>query len=1163
MKVLAAIHPLRSDHVNITVPVGTTLSDILAEVQPDAMLRSSAHIYIDQHYIPRENWPRVRPKNGATIYVRAFVPPQGGDQGKDLLRNVLIIGVAVAALALGGPLGGAIFPFLGAGVGGALAQMAIGVGGMLLVNALVPPRTTSDPAADSPTKFIESARNTADPFGVVPVLFGTTKIVPKYAAEPITEIVGDDQYLRMLFLWGVGPLDITNFKIGETDLADFTDVEIEHRYGYDTDTPVTLYPSVVDQQNFEITLSEADGYTIRTSDDNADEVGVEFVFPDGLITVNSDGSRASASVAIELEYSVAGANSWQNIPTAGGARTFDDSWTNISAGAFNQVTFTHQLTNAIRHGITWKVPTRGQFDVRIKRLTADSTVDTVRDIIEWVTLRRVTNESPINSPVPVALTALRIKATDQLSNVIDEFSGYASSVCPDWDSGSSTWITRATKNPASLYRYGLQNNGLQVPYDDSSIDLTMMEYWHEYCDTQGFEFNQNRDFQASVWEMLADIAASGRASPQMVNGKYSVVIDEAKNPVSHVTPRNSLNFKASKVFVDTPHAFRVQFNNEEKDYANDEVRVYLPGYDTTNATKFETISFPGVTSPDLVTKHARFNELVAIQRPETWEFTQDMEVLAYNRGDVVLITHDVLLVGLAFGRIKSVTLDGSSNCTAITVDEMLTMEIGNAYGVSIRTVADAAVTASLVNVPGDQHTVMFVSAIPAASAPSPGDLFGFGILGAETDKALVIAITPQSDFSADVVAVPYRTEVYDGDADALPPFVSNLTPVETTPDVVIEQVRSDETVLTVGPGNSLVVHINVKVQPVTNMGATLQVQSRPSLTNERFINAEVDSYVGNEVSIGNVRTGEYVDVRVRWVIQGLLVPGAWNTIFNHRVVGKSTPPNALQNMTISTFGGQAFIRWDTPAELDVIFGGEVQFRHSADPSPVWGNSTSIGDSAHARTLFATLPLKPGAYLARVFDDSGNQSDVVTTNTKQASVLEFAPVTDVDEGSAFSGDMSDVQSDGTYLSLAGGLFDDITDVDAIPSIDTALAGAPAPTVGTYLFASGFDFTTVKRVRLTTRITSFNAGVNDDIDSWDGNIDDRTDFDGTDTADCDCIIYVRMTDTDPAASPTWTDWQRLDSMEVNCRGCQFKAMLYSNNTDFNIFVSELGVDAEEIV
>lgn len=1179
LEIIAATNPFTSERITHVVGAGKTIAEIIDEVNPDPILAQHMHIYVGDHYIPPANWSHVRPHAGTQLTVRAFIPPMGGDSGggKDLLRTILIIAVLAAALAFGPALGG-VLGLTGA-LAGSVGQAIIGIGGMLLINTLIPARGTSSGSTSgngdesaSATKYIESARNRANQFGPVPVLFGRRRIIPLYAVNPKTRIEGDDQYLVMMLVWSVGPiaLELGTLKIGETLVANFDDLKLQHREGYSTDTPVSAYPQIVEQQNFQIVMKWADDFFVRTTSDDADEINVDIVFPEGLITVNDDGTRTTATVKIQIQYRTAGVGVWQNIPVANGTRSFPDTWANIdevTIGEFNRVTFTQQKTTAIRHSIMWQPPVRGKYDVRIKRVTIDATLETVRDLVYWTALRRITNEFPIQSPVPIAYSTIKIRANDQLSGVIDQFSGVATMVAKDWT--GSAWVTRATRNPAAAFRHALQGNATQTPKADSEIDLVALQTWSEFCVEHKFNFDQLRDFYSSTWDLLQDIAAAGRASPTMIDGKYSVVVDRTKQAVSLITPRNSQGFKSSKAFFDPPHAFRVQFNNQEQDWQNDEIRVYLDGHSEDDASIFETIDFPGVTDPKAIYKHARFMAACAIQRPESWQFQQDMERLVYRRGDVVNITHDVLLVGLSQGRIKSLVTSGS-NITGFTSDEGLIMDAGTRYGVSIRTavLSNVAVTAEINTVDGVNYSVTFVNSIPLSSDVEVGNLFSFGVLGSENDKALITQIEPSKDFNATITAVPYRTLVYEYlTDDDVPPFNSKVTPVAGVPAVVIQNIRSDETVLTVGAGNSLDVHIAVKVEGLDALDGVLEVQTRPSTTGERWSAARIDYNVNNEVYIGDVRTGEYVDIRLRWTVAGRVVSGPWAYQYNHRVVGKSSPPAALQGLTISTFGGQAFMRWDKPTELDVQFGGTVLFRHSEDPTPIWGNSVSIGNVAQANSQIATLPLKAGTYIARVYDSSGIASDVVLINTKQASVLEYSLVSEIFESPAFDGEKTDVvvSNNGGANSLfidTSGFFDDIPDIDAFPDFVDFYGGVkPA---GTYQFASKFDFGSVTRVRLTSVLVSFNASVQDQFDNWTAPIDERADWDGTSTAQCDCVIYVALTDDDPnGPAPDWGDWARLDASEVEARGAKFKAELTSLNKDFNLFVTTLGVRAQAVV
>jgi hypothetical protein len=249
-------------------------------------------------------------------------------------------------------------------------------------------------------------------------------------------------------------------------------------------------------------------------------------------------------------------------------------------------------------------------------------------------------------------------------------------------------------------------------------------------------------------------------------------------------------------------------------------------------------------------------------------------------------------------------------------------------------------------------------------------------------------------------------------------------------------------------------------------------------------------------------------------------------------------------MTITAFGAQALIRWDKPSELDVIFGGEVVFRHSPlFEGATWGASVTIGNSSRARTLFATLPLKAGTYLARVYDVDGTISEEVTTvTTKQASVHEFVNLDSLDEAPTFLGTHDNTEEVAGNLQL--------------------VEGSPRALLGTYSFAQGFDFGTVQRVRLTTRIAVSSYSISDTIDGRLTDIDSWEDFDGVVQAGADARVFVRYTDTDPEGTPVWSPWERVDSAEFENRAFQFKAELSADSADYNIAVSELGVDAEQI-
>ena len=120
----------------------------------------------------------------------------------------------------------------------------------------------------------------------------------------------------------------------------------------------------------------------------------------------------------------------------------------------------------------------------------------------------------------------------------------------------------------------------------------------------------------------------------------------------------------------------------------------------------------------------------------------------------------------------------------------------------------------------------------------------------------------------------------------------------------------------------------------------------------------------------------------------------------------------------------------------------------------------------------------------------------------------------------------------------------------------------PITGLYEFALNMDLTTVTRSRVRSDVLMSALTLNSTIDDRTDNINTWADFDDTDGAYVDVIVEGRFTDDNPAASPTWTDWRRIDSTEEEFRGAQFRATLLTESPDYNVIVEQLRVPADEV-
>src|SRR3546814_14445921 len=142
--------------------------------------------------------------------------------------------VAVIALSIVAPYLAPVTWGVGAGtLGGTLISAGIAIAGQLAISALVPPPSqnlgslSGTDRESSPT--LSGARNQPIPFGVVAGLLGRFKQTPPLAGRTYTELVGDDQYLRLLASWGLGLRHFAPFKIGPQLLSGLDRARAETR----------------------------------------------------------------------------------------------------------------------------------------------------------------------------------------------------------------------------------------------------------------------------------------------------------------------------------------------------------------------------------------------------------------------------------------------------------------------------------------------------------------------------------------------------------------------------------------------------------------------------------------------------------------------------------------------------------------------------------------------------------------------------------------------------------------------------------------------------------------------------------------------------------------------------------------------------------------------
>jgi hypothetical protein len=753
------IDPAR-ERQQISVPAGATIAQIIAIAMPGLTdngldrLRVTLVTQSGTAVVPRRHWHRVRPHAGVHVVLR-LAP------GKDVLRQILQIVVTIAAAALGqfwvAPLFGTL--------GGALATAAFTALGSLLINALIPP---ADPNKDAekPSFQISGFRNRFNPDGPVPMVLGRHRYAPPYAATTWTEVVDDLQYVRALFCLGFGPVEISDLKIGDTPFGKFDEIEHEFRPGLPGDADLTLYNRQIVEESHGALLERPlprndfgdvvpgaaiDSPVTRFTAGDAWRLGVILFFPAGLLSIDKKGRRVTREVSISVRWRLNGLGDWSALET---------------------LTISSRKQEAFYRQFFFSLPTRGRYEVEVNRVTAEVDSNTVSDRVILAALQTIRPEYPLAMSAPVALLAVRVKATYQLNGALDNVNAVISAVCPDWDQATGTWITRATRNPASLFRWVLQSPAAQFPLADEGLDLDALADWHAFCAARDLKYDRVHDFGASLYDTLTAVAAAGRASPRHDGSRWSVIIDRVSDLViDHLSPRNARDLRWSRTYLSPPDAFRVPFLDQSNDWSSAERIIPRPGH-TGDILVTEQLDLPGKTDPDEIWLEAfrRWQELE--YRPDLFTVIQDGAARVAVRGDRVQAAFDTLDETHFAARVTAIrqTADGAN---ILSLDDAFTPREGVAYGCRFLVIGEDEGGATQrsdvvpITVTGGVETQAIV--LPSwAAAPAPGHIVFVGPISGGSQSLIVARVEP-GEQSAHVLTLVAAAPEIDAAVDAATP----------------------------------------------------------------------------------------------------------------------------------------------------------------------------------------------------------------------------------------------------------------------------------------------------------------------------------------------------------------------------------------------------------
>jgi predicted phage tail protein len=266
------------------------------------------------------------------------------------------------------------------------------------------------------------------------------------------------------------------------------------------------------------------------------------------------------------------------------------------------------------------------------------------------------------------------------------------------------------------------------------------------------------------------------------------------------------------------------------------------------------------------------------------------------------------------------------------------------------------------------------------------------------------------------------------------------------------------------------------------------------------------------------------------------------------VVGVGAPPANPTGVSLVPINeSTAIIQWNLAPNLDVLVGGEVLIRHDPRQMPTaeWATSNAIVQAAAGNQTQKQVPLLEGTYFIAFRDQSGVRSVApvgipAVLPTPQARLL-VKTWAEENESPKFNGTDTNLGYDAGYDAL----FLD-------PSVDLE---------GEYIYEDMLDLGQVYDINVRRRLVSGAVSFGTLFDSVSGLFDDQSgDFDGSDLDQVNAVTYVRVTDDDPAGTPTWGDWNEYANAIVRGRGIQLKVEGVTSTAQVGLVISELGATAE---
>ncbi|AUU92354.1 hypothetical protein C2U55_26460 [Enterobacteriaceae bacterium ENNIH3] len=474
------------------------------------------------------------------------------------------------------------------------------------------------------------------------------------------------QFYRVLDLISEGPIfgpvdqsHLSSFLLNKTAVTDangtvnINGVSVAWRPGSEFQSPINGFSAIESTQIVNVEV-KFDTPLVRTvTDTDVTRVRLNLGVT-GLVKQDSKGNQDNTTVVMVIETRTG---------TAGYAPQ-------------KTVTITGKISGEYLEAHVIDAPDTKPFDIRVRRITPDSTSDLLTNGTIWNSYSEIIDDN-LNYPFSAVAGAVidRSQYSDTPSrnyhlrglivDVPDNYDPIARTYSGLWQGGfKQAW----TNNPAWLFRelakngrFGLARRAGYIDVDDGALYVLS-----QYCDQlvndgfgglePRFTLNAYITEQASARDILDKIAGMFRGIALWDGMRLTVMLDAPQDPIATITNANVIDGKFSRSSVKRSEQYNavvVSWTNQDngweqdKEYVSDDEMIARSTYNETTIEAF------GCTSRGQAWRAGKWLLETAKRESSRLSFQMARDAIHFTPGDVVEIMDNKYAGTRLGGRIVS------------------------------------------------------------------------------------------------------------------------------------------------------------------------------------------------------------------------------------------------------------------------------------------------------------------------------------------------------------------------------------------------------------------------------------------------------------------------------------------------------------------------------